>query len=353
MYRDSAGKITATSGKGRQPVTVVSFPDISEGKRDLTMPQVRPLEGEEEKGVDDREARHVEMVPVPSQGKGGGIEHWCRKCASRQSPRWRTGPDGFGTLCALCFTRYLQMRLVLFRDVEGRLSAVANPGWEPVTITGFKKSKREQKRDLTAPIVRVMSAEEVAKSADTCLEHVPPPESDKHSPQPSESRISPSYSVADGLEEITAVETTVDRGMQGGTGTDTNGRLHDVVENFEVSKSIEAATSKWKTDEAHLEPQSNEVGRMFPGAFSVKAACKTEGGVILVRRFTVEMGASFHHFQKQLQDLFKIEKPLGVTYEDDEGDDVTVSSSIELSVMLVIAEEKDISPVRVTVMPKG
>lgn len=352
MYRDSAGKITATSGQGRRPMAIVGFNELPGGKRDLTQPSVRPLDAEGVKSIEVEAAVQGVSPPELPTTHLQETGNWCRKCGSRQSTRWRTGPDGLKTLCTSCSHRYSRMGIVLYRNAESPVSALARPGWQPVAITGFKKANNGQTRDLRAPVVRAMSAEEVARSADTCLEYVPPLEASQHVYRPSVAQNSPPNSVAGMLGDSIPVQTGASIGLQKSNVLITSRGSQETAEKFSAGRRIEAANAKRETDGVDLKLHSSEIGQNVLGAISIKAAFKTKEGVILVRRSTVENGTSFHRFLNQLRNMFNIEDALNVSYEDDEGDEVTVSSSVELLVMLAIAKEQGISPVRVTVVSK-
>lgn len=58
----------------------------------------------------------------------------CVHCHSTETPLWRTGPDGPKSLCNACGVRYKKGKLVLYKDEEGKLTAVKRQDSLPVHV---------------------------------------------------------------------------------------------------------------------------------------------------------------------------------------------------------------------------
>jgi len=77
----------------------------------------------------------------------------CVHCQSTETPLWRAGPDGPKTLCNACGVRYKKGKLALYKNKDGKLTAVKSEHALPVHIppTGKKNSKKASVLPLAAP----------------------------------------------------------------------------------------------------------------------------------------------------------------------------------------------------------
>lgn len=352
IFRDGDGNLSATRKEGTVEVAISGFDTHPDGTRNLLRPIVAPLVSSQRES-----AVHSPVERSANKGSRQDDNPWCRKCGTRESSRWRTGPDGFKTLCTPCSKRYVRHQLVLFQSSDGRVSAEAKPGWKPVAITGFQISEKDGTRILSTPAVRPMTTTEVSTSPDTCVEYVPaPPCQTSISPQQSESRTSPSIALNIQKEEIPkrdegqGTRVFLDPEQALSETSRTLLRIIDANENEACKALLDLERNHVVAPDSVKEESDTENHEM---THSVKACCKSEGGVFLVRRFTISCGLTFDEFANHLRDLFKLSGSINITYEDDEGDNVTVSSGLELRVMMSIARENSISPIRVTVVPES
>lgn len=75
---------------------------------------------------------------------------FCTACnVSKKRSTLRTGPDGSRTLCGACYWKYSSLRLHVYRDKNGNVSAAWKSGARPVKLLGFRK--KDGVRDLTRP----------------------------------------------------------------------------------------------------------------------------------------------------------------------------------------------------------
>lgn len=81
----------------------------------------------------------------------------CLRCRRPSGGKWKTGPDGFGTLCAACNSKYVRHHLPIFRSKNNRLTIKPSPGAEKLRVIGFQKNykgHRNQLLPLTAPFTK-------------------------------------------------------------------------------------------------------------------------------------------------------------------------------------------------------
>eukprot|EP00177_Eucheuma_denticulatum_P005034 GFKZ01009163.1.p1 GENE.GFKZ01009163.1~~GFKZ01009163.1.p1 ORF type:complete len:469 (+),score=47.32 GFKZ01009163.1:170-1576(+) len=352
IFRDAAGNLSATKKEGNIAVTISGFETHPDGTRNLLRPLIAAQRSAQRKTKARRPAERSS-----SEGSLQDDSPWCRKCGTRESSRWRTGPDGFKTLCTPCSKRYVRHQLVLFQSSDGRVSAEAKPGWKPVAITGFQISEKDGTRILSTPAVRLMTTKEVSTSPDTCVEYVPaPPCQISTSLQQSESRTSPSITVNIQKEETPKQDEVEGTGACPGPEqalSETSRTLRRIIDANE-NEACKALLDLERTYVVVPDPATMRAdAENQEMTHSVKASCKTAGGVFLVRRFTISSEMAYDEFANHLRDLFKISGSVDITYEDDEGDSVTVSSGLELRVMMSIAKANAISPIRVTVVSES
>lgn len=72
--------------------------------------------------------------------QAAGPPRRCYKCNTRSSTLWRTGPDGYQTLCNQCGLQYEYHDMVVYADTEtGRVSAAMFAGARRSRVIGFRR----------------------------------------------------------------------------------------------------------------------------------------------------------------------------------------------------------------------
>lgn len=92
----------------------------------------------------------------------------CHGCRCHWDGRWRTGPDGFQTLCNTCSQHYAAGSLTVYQDVSGKVTANRDSGGRALRVIGFRRNENS-KRDMLRPITRPLHLTEVGTKAITSL----------------------------------------------------------------------------------------------------------------------------------------------------------------------------------------
>lgn len=86
---------------------------------------------------------------------------------------------------------------------------------------------------------------------------------------------------------------------------------------------------------------------------SVKACYKLEGGSRVVHRFKLEENPHFEILVHGLKFIFKLRGKVDVFYDDDEGDQVSLTSDNEMLELFDLARKYSLSPIRMAVVLGG
>lgn len=368
IYKGCNGKITAAGRPGANPIVHTGFARIGK-KRDMKTP----------------------LIAESSQSGPGSIVGFCWRCKVTQSHGWRSGPDGARTLCKGCFDVYRNCKLILFQCRDGSISVMPKDGAKAVIMLGFQRTNPRE--HYTHPIVgpdpeRDIS-DETENSVDVSLRRsvssdcsedssaaLPKAGNDASAREPSKSvrmRVSPTAKKITGKQyevrlvkspitpeycfyEIVPVMTLQD--AREGTGIMMGSTDLQAAECHTVLKASSAqegfgSNSKCTPSTLFTPQNSGDVaivqnlngGHTGPrvvngipraGRISVKAWYE-DRGTKMTMRFAVEQGLTFEAFRDMAQEIFDVEGGVGLSYEDEEGDMVCLSSDIEMEEFFAVA----------------
>jgi hypothetical protein len=90
-----------------------------------------------------RHGNGVRQQGLVSRRESRRLQRACSRCDSTETPHWRAGPDGPGTLCNACGIRYTrqQCKLLLLPEYTGRRRARALGQEGVVKLELMKKAK--------------------------------------------------------------------------------------------------------------------------------------------------------------------------------------------------------------------
>lgn len=396
LFRDKEGNVSMRPGRGRHPVVVSGWGECESrphrgGQRDLTKPLVRSLRRDE---TIVEEARHVELAhdeenreersflertAHPRQKKTEGPKRSeirkriqskrCCKCDRTGISGWGTGPDGHKTLCSTCHHLYVTKRMILFQDEEGRVSATSSPGKRLVVVMDWDKRPADGMRILCAPKVRPLSLRQYRGDLELgrdisprMLEYIPPAgaSSDLGSPRSNGAVFSSHAPTNTCPRPINPATRSLGQAMSASPAG-----LHESKSVFsgpigdsprdamEVREAGVKTIREWEAKA--IEPGSGipvEECSSEQQQLSMKASHKSKEGVLFVRRFAIQPGISWESFRDEVCKIFKVSDALDMTYVDEEGDTITVSSDIEMEMMFAIARKHSISPIRINMTAK-
>lgn len=215
----------------------------------------------------------------------------------------RGGPDGPGTLCSVCYKLHSAKKLPLYRDEKtGRVSADARIGATKLRVIGFPKTDRG--RDLLHPEVVPAHGDTFALGDGAFPDH------------------------GDGENE-----PITDPGME-------------TTRCFapQVREDHKSAVQRTGSNVGIVCKQDSHI--VHSQAFSVKIKCMGYP----FRRYKIQEGLTFKEFEEEVQDIFRLSQKFEMSYKDNEGDAITLSSEREMEELFDILrctalnEEKSFNP---------
>lgn len=75
----------------------------------------------------------------------------CVHCLSTETPLWRAGPDGPKTLCNACGVRFKKGKLLLYRDENGKVTAIKRDDSPPFHIPQVSKKANKKTSSPSPP----------------------------------------------------------------------------------------------------------------------------------------------------------------------------------------------------------
>lgn len=386
LFGDKEGKVSLQPGSGRHPVVVTGWGGCGSGpragQRDLTKPLVRSLRPDESVVKRDRhmdvahEEENREESSFLKRAAHAGHDNTqgpkrpeirkriqpkrCCKCDRTGISGWGTGPDGHKSLCSTCHNLYVTKRMVLFQDKEGRVSATSKPEMRLVIVMDWDRRPADGMRILCAPRVRPLSLRHHRGNlllgrdiSPRMLEYIPPAGASSGSGSPpSNGAVISTRAPVNASPRRT---NPTSRSLQHATSASPVG-LYESKSVFaidshrdrtEVREAGVNAIREW--EERAIGPGSGIPVEKFTfekQQVSMKASHKSKG-VLFVRRFGIQPGLSWESFRDQVCKIFNVSDALDMTYVDEAGDIVTVSSDVEMEMMFAIARIHSISPIRI------
>lgn len=274
----------------------------------------------------------------------------CRRVGGAHEIKF-SGPDGPSTLCSTCNNKYLALNLPLFKHSSGTISAKPLKKSARVVAIGFdtRDKKGPTRRDYCKPIVRSSSLREhnfllrqcSLDSAGMEVEY----EGDKSS---SDDDANSEESGDQNMLFLPAqyADTIVPLAKKGLPQT----RRHadEVEDKSEPSSKRRRAKREEKTVSAAVMHKENTI---LSGSIQPQEAKKDKTGVnaakVALRGFCVKAtyhcgwgnerrmvfvpyGARFSAMERALRNLFGVQTNFSVFYTDSDGEEIAVSSDIEM-----------------------
>lgn len=156
LYRTRSGRITVCRTATATPMVATGFPYSKGSHRDVSRPSVRVATESEHAALPSRkrgprvQGANSSYGGMPSTsdafnylpssstfGLARNALHGCASCGTLGGTP-NTGPDGPRTLCAECGSRYQNLRLRLYRLMDGRITAEPSTRASRVRAVGFE-----------------------------------------------------------------------------------------------------------------------------------------------------------------------------------------------------------------------
>lgn len=375
LFKHRSGSISARASDGAIPVIATGFDTVSKysGKFDMSSPQVRSATAEEHCNL--RRMRRV--FNLRSNGSQRLPRQPCFACRSVSGERKvrHSGPDGAGTLCSNCNRKYVALNLPLFRLSSGNVSARAARGAARLVAVGFERNEKKgrNRRDHCKPVVRPSSKREhsflMRKSSldnvnegtgeeqavdeidggseeeeDQKILFEPAEQSGEERHVPKGDALPRKRSRNVNEEEEDKLEPTSKRARKEQPNLLPCQRPSALVDIPQPAARILPASSQPEstpTSAGAAQADSASPGIVLRAislrGFCVKASCRF-GWRSEKRMVFVAYGARFLTLERALRNLFGMQVGFEVSYVDVEGDEISVSSDVEMHPLFMQAK---------------
>lgn len=293
------------------------------------------------------------------------------------------GPDGVRTLCADCCGKYRHGALTIFQKANGKCSVKAEKAVRAVTKYEFLSTKPDGKSYSTNHIrlnpVVLQATPVKAYYENTPAENNTAQLSSVYNTRPAGGKRPRQEPVLCVVADEKGTRPAVDNVPESvakrhcaraaandvvcidhsGSSVPASANAHrSLRENADNTNGKASGTSaaEHSTSGAGLHVNNTQgVQKMTRNGrwHSVKACYMSERGVRLVHRFKLEESPHYETLLLGLKFIFKIEGKVGVFYEDDEGDQISLTSDNEMMELFDLARKHSISPIRMKVVLRG
>lgn len=283
---------------------------------------------------------------VPSQRQG-----LCLRCKLASSPGCRSGPDGARTLCEACFEIYKKCELTLFQQNCGMISVVPTPGAKTVGVDGFRSTTPRE--HYLHPLVYPLQTEDELIEDEDCGDC----HGSKNVANQSEQDTDEDFSVGNNGNNCHSIEKQNSTAMEAMTDVLAPCTIRVKCTQIDEDNSKEMARRGTEESSSGTRDFANSThSSTTPASTGAKnnlvlmtASLIKNCSKSLARRFSVRMDVRYRAFRQVIKDTFSVRRIGRVTYTDDDGDIVPITSDNELGKLLSFVCGRGISPVRVEV----
>lgn len=312
----------------------------------------------------------------------------CRGCRCYWNGRWRTGPDGFQTLCNTCSHHYVAGNLTVYQDVSGKVTVSSDSGGRALRVIGFRRNEKS-KRDLLRPITRPLHSTEIGTNAVTslpsdCLGLYSKPVTRSLSTEPDSS----GNKIVETLPTNRCSVCGKKGGYPGSVGegslcpycsvmhghlalskrADTRPQMTFLSTKSAGDVSLEETPTRTRRSRGEVNTDQNEIcivsedkqhnhgrfekrslqedARSTPSKernLPVKVRCEL-GTQRVIRRFRIGSKISGREFRDSLRRRFGLRSDFCVKYRDEDNDEVIATYTDEIAEMLTLAFEHNTRP---------
>lgn len=334
LYRSPNSDLSVVPTDGWGPVKVIAFAKSSTGKsRDLTRPIVTELtDSPEDVELKENDAKRLPKPVVVARRAKKRCLRLCGRVACRP------GPDGHDTLCTECGELYATGGIAVYMGVDGRISVERGEGKIEMKVQGFEAGEGGA-GDLTRPVVAPVVIEkgesgEAVPGSEVVLE-----ESDGNA----------SVQIAD------IVCPFIDALKKEGEGDDADAEGGEEIKDEDIMEDGDRVGSdeNGKEKKGEVEVENGKSGKQAEeNGDAAGAKTKKELRVQIeynedVKEAVVGKDTSWGEFYEGICGLWGV-KGAGLSYEDDEGDFITVSAEGDYREMLVTVADCESIKIRLS-----
>lgn len=320
--------------EGWTPMKVTAFAKSSTGKsRDLTRPIVTELtDSPEDAELRENDAKRLPKPIVVTRRAKKRCLRMCGKVACRP------GPDGPDTLCAECGESYITGNIAVYMGVDGRITVEAGEGKIEMKVRGFEAGEGGA-GDLTRPVVAPVVVDkgenvEAVSGSEVVLE-----DGDGNASEQISDIECPFIDELKKVEEgeVANVESGGEmKGADGGEGRDGAG----------VGEEGKLKKNDVEVENGRSEKQFEENGVAGEAKTKRELRVRIEYNEEL-KEAMVGKDTSWNEFYDGICGIWGV-KGVELSYEEDEGDSITVATASDYKEMLMMVADYESIKIRLS-----